>query len=619
MKKMSLKKYILLTAISILSGLAACDGDFLERQPKTSITAGNFFKTPDDLKTYVNGLYDDANLMSPGVVTDVESDNTTTGSLTWEAFTMLWGTLSAANVSNDTWNAKKWGSLRAVNFMLQNLQEVNGSDTEIQHYIGIARYMRAYFYIHLVNRFSDVPWISKALETDDPDLFKPADPRAWVVDSILADLEFAVEHIGADLGNRTGINRYCALALLSRFCLYEGTFRKYHPELNLASTADRFLQRTISASEAIINSGVFEITGSDTEELRNGIYGSEAYRQLCRSRTLSLADNKEIIQWVDYSRTLDRAIESTEIYVGLSRSLMETFLMKNGEPFTEQPGYDRKTYAEVFTNRDPRLAEVFIYPGCISVLNHTYYYPAPTWGGYLQLKFREIVLEQQRSWGKYAAIPLYRYAEILLNYAEAKAELGTLTQQDLDLSVTKIRNRVAMPPLSLAAANSRIDPVLEKQYPYVTGANKGVLLELRRERRVELACEGLRGWDLNRWYAGKRMGEHQQGIYVPGFGAYDITDDGLEDIAILERPGMEDPIANLPDEVKEVVRTRLYYLYEANGNPSTCYLENGDSGHVMITADKTLGKEFKEPQYYYRPIPQTQTILNPQLKQPYGW
>jgi hypothetical protein len=203
-----------------------------------------------------------------------------------------------------------------------------------------------------------------------------------------------------------------------------------------------------------------------------------------------------------------------------------------------------------------------------------------------------------------------RYAEALLNYAEAKAELGTLTQTDLDRTITLLRNRVEMPPLNMSTANASIDPILEAQYPNVSGANKGIILELRRERRVELACEGLRQWDLHRWYAGRLFGERQQGIYIPGLGAYDVNGDGVDDVALLERVG---------DEASYPAGLSFYYLYDENGNQNMLYLENGTSGHVMITQDVTWGKEFKEPQYYYRPIPIGETVLNPNLTQPFGW
>jgi hypothetical protein len=608
-----MKKIIYLIAVAgVTCGLASCSDDFLERVPQTNITGSGFFKTPDDLKTYVNGLYSDGTLWPGGSYDDFESDNVTLYGMSSQTWTMIRGTLSEETATG--WGS--WGSLRSVNFMLYNSGNVSGSSEEIRNYIGIARYMRAYLYMNLVATYSDVPWSSKPMETDDPDLYKPADPRALVVDSIMADLEYAVANISAGMGNKTRIHKYAALALLARFSLQEGTWRKYHPELNLASTADRFLQRAVSACEEIISSGQFEITGSGVQELENGILASEAYRALFQSQDLS--GNREIIQWYDYNKTFNRQVGVGRVRgldFGMSRSFIESYLMKDGTPFTATAGYATKTFTEIFTGRDPRMAETVAWPGYADPFP---YYPRPVVGGYAQIKFYARNPDWRASSdGAWEAILIYRYAEILLILAEAKAELGSITQTDLDMSVNQLRSRVGMPAMSLEAANGAVDPILAGQYPNVGGANKGVILEIRRERRIELACEGHRLRDLNRWYAGKLFGTLQQGIYIPALGAYDVTGDGIEDVAILQSPGETGPVSSLPDEVRESLQ--LYYLKDANGNDNEIYLENGTSGHIMMTADRLLGRVFEEPKFYYRPIPQRQIVLNPNLKQPFGW
>jgi hypothetical protein len=607
MKRISI--YII-TLIGVAALFTACSEDFLDRVPETDITGSGFFKTVSDVEIYVNKLYD---IAKPNYENnDATSDNVTTNTYGNEAWNMLHGVLNRENVEPGTWDVDKWAPLRAINYLLENLQDVSGSEADLQHFTGIARFFRAWFYIGMVNRYSDVPWIDRALSSDDPDVYGAADPRTLVVDNILADLEFASANIRTTQGNRTRINRYTALAVLSRFCLYEGTFRRYHPELNLASTAEPFLQRAATAAEEIMNSEQFEITGQGVLDMGNDMYRAPGYQELFHS--MDLSGNREIILWIDHTLNgagvLNHVLETT---FSLSRSLMESFLMKDGSRFTAQPGYETKTFVEVFKNRDPRLAQVFAYPGFTYYIGP--YYPRPSLGGYGQLKFFPIYQQQERGGGVYlAALMVFRYGEVLLNYAEAKAELGTLTQNDLDRSITLLRNRVEMPRLDMAAANASVDPVLEAQYPGVSGANKGVLLEIRRERRVELACEGLRLWDLNRWYAGRLFGERQQGIYIPALGAYDVTGDGVNDVVLLDRVG--DEAAYSAEEREKLL---FYYLHDENGNENLIYLENGTSGHLMPTMDNIYGKEFKEPQYYYRPIPIGETVLNPNLKQPFGW
>jgi hypothetical protein len=290
--------------------------------------------------------------------------------------------------------------------------------------------------------------------------------------------------------------------------------------------------------------------------------------------------------------------------------MIETYLMKDGTPFTSTAGYETKTFAEIFKNRDPRMAETVSFPGFTAVgANNS----MPTGGGYDQIKFypRDATW-QQRGGGTWEAIVVYRYAEILLNYAEAKAELGTLTQADIDRTVTAIRSRVNMPALSMAAANAAPDAFLAGHHPNVSGANKGVILEIRRERRIELACEGLRLKDIYRWANGELQAVHQQGIYIDKLGAYDVTGDDIPDVAILATADDESPIAHLPDEIKESL-TKI-----AVDGSKGITLEYGTYGHVLLDGDKNR-VPWENPKFYYRPIPQTQITLNPNLKQPFGW
>ncbi|MNK68006.1 SusD family protein [compost metagenome] len=205
-----------------------------------------------------------------------------------------------------------------------------------------------------------------------------------------------------------------------------------------------------------------------------------------------------------------------------------------------------------------------------------------------------------------------RYAEVLLINAEAKAELGTLTQADLDVTVNVLRRRVGVPALQLATANTQVDPVLAARYPNAQGANKGALLEIRRERRVELACEGFRFNDVLRWKTGDLLAVAPHGIYVPALGAMDITGDGNPDIAILENEKATGPIDQLP----EAVKTKLVKYYLDGG---AFYLSNGTSGYIMMTVDQKNKRSFIAPKYYYKPIPLGQITLNPNLKQVFGW
>jgi hypothetical protein len=421
----------------------------------------------------------------------------------------------------------------------------------------------------------------------------------------MKDLEFAVANVLPARTDNSYLTKWSALTLLSRISLHEGTFRKYHTELNLQSTAQTFLERAVSASQEIMSNGGFSIAGSSVTD----------YRALFASNNLST--NKEIIFLQKNSRDLGVANNTHTVLDwqwALSASLANEFLMKDGTPFTSKTNYDKKNFTEIFQDRDPRLAETVMPPGFSNNAAGTPYITRPDFGGLLQIKFYPRDPALRGGWElNYTDLPIMRYAEVLLINAEAKAELGTLTQADIDATINKIRNRVGMPALNLATANATPDSYLAKQYPTVSGTNKGVLLEIRRERRVELACEGFRFDDLYRWKAGSLLAQAPSGIYIPALGGVDVTGDGVADIAILKK-GDDSPIANLPTAVKEKIAK--FYI-----NEGTFYLSNETSGKIMFLDDKApqRPRSFDEAKYYYFPIPIEQIVLNPKLEQPTGW
>lgn len=597
----NLRLYI--SFIILGSAAASCNKDYLERLPQTNIVPDAFFNSPKDLETYTNGFYGKDYYATD----DINSDNISCYSGGGEIDVLVQNGINPTTVSG--W--KDWGDLRSFNFMLDNVGKTTGDQAAINHFVGIARFFRARFYMDKVARYSDVPWYSHAMSNIDSSLYKPRDPRTLVVDSIMADLQYAVDNIKPDQGNNTRVTRWTALALMARFGLFEGTFRKYHDELNLQATANVYLQKSAWACEQLMSGGMFKIFNTGK--------GAADYRALfCSS---SLSGNPEMIQWVDFQQSLGHG-NNTHAVLGwmwsLSQSLVYSYLMKDGTAFTSVPGYDKQNYVTIFNNRDPRLAETVAYPAFAPNNDKSLYIAKPNLGAYDQLKFYPRDPAQRQGWyANYTALPLFRYAEVLLNYAEAKAELGTLTQSDIDNTINVLRDRVQMPHLNMGTANATPDPVQAAAYANVSGANKGVILEIRRERRVETACEGLRFNDLNRWKAGMRFQDSQQGMYVAGLGAIDMTGDGIADIAILASPADTAVLAGLPADVKANVSR--FYLKDKDGKDNNFYLENGTSGHIMFTRDRDGKRVFIEPKYYYRPIPLSQTVLNPNLKQIFGW
>ena len=574
----------------------------MDRYPQTSIAPEEFFKTEQDLQLYVNGL-----LSLPGTFeyqSDQSSDNlATTGAV--EIKSILTGSPSSQNVIVG-WN---WGRLRNINYFLENSRKANASLEVIQHYEGIARYYRAIFYSSMVKRYSDVPWYEQLLSPTDEELYKGRDSRETVVDGIMEDLAFANEHVNADVATGTPGN-WAVKVFYARFALYEGTFRKYHDELGLQITADTFLQKASEIAKTIMDSGKFSIynTGNPDND----------YKTLFNSQDLT--GNSEVILFNAYDINKDR---SSNVNTGVfgtyeqspARDLVQSYLMADGSKFTDKPDYDKFSYVEEFKDRDPRLYQTLVYPGWVRVPESSPYIPIlnRNFSGYYQHKGYSNTTDNIELGS--LDFPVYRYAEVLLTYAEAMAELGTLTQADLDASVNLLRNRVGMPALMLNEANTQPDPVMMSKYPKVSGPMAGVLLEIRRERRVEFAVEGYRFDDLMRYGAGKLLENIPEGMYFSGLGKFDLTGDGIPDIFLVDKS--TDIPEDKDKEVNELGKLLIYYKTGTIDDNVTVYLENGENGGTMVT--EVSPRNFIEPKYYYRPIPVQQVALNPNLEQIFGW
>lgn len=588
--------HTLLACIVLLA--ASCKKGFMDRYPQTSVPPELFFKSEEDLALYINGL-----LTIPGresYLSDQDTDDkATTGAV--EIKSIMTGNPSSQNITSG-WS---WSRLRNINYFLDNYTKAEVSDEVKNHYAGLARYYRALFYIDKVKRFSDVPWYSRALNpSDTTDLYKPRDSRAMVMDSVMADLAFAAANVKEEVPSGTP-NVWVMKLVQARIALYEGTYRKYHDELGLESSADGFLQLATQVSEEIINSGNFSLSGS---------YGA-------LFTSASLAGNPEVLLPSIYDLDLKRGGGNGNILdyeMSPSHDLVQTYLMEDGSRFTTQAGYQTFGFVKEFENRDPRLYSTLFYPGFILASNDPN--PKPyiqrlnkNFTGYHQLK--GYINSTDNKTIADVDFPAYRYAEVLLTFAEAKAELETLTQSDLDESVNLLRARVDMPALDMAWANSNPDPVLATKYPAVSGANQGVILEIRREKRVEFAMEGYRFDDLMRWGAGKELEKIPEGMYFSGLGNFDLTGDGIADIKLVDKG------ATIPNEDQKETNSLgeklVYYKAGSFGEDVTVYLKNGNAGGTTVT--EVTPRQFIDPKYYYRPIPFNQVTLNPALEQQFGW
>jgi len=594
-KEMKNYIYICLSLIVITS----CKKEFLDRYPQTAISPQLYFKTESDLNLYVNGM-----LSKRGTSIYVNSDEqstddyATTGNVRMK--NMLLGNISAENTPS-FWG---WSALRNINYFLDNYASANASAEIKNHYAGLARYYRALFYMDKVKVYSNVPWYSHAIDaSDSASLYKASDPRTLIIDSIFKDLDFAANNVRESVPAGTP-GLWAVKTMYARLALHEGTYRKYHPELNLQGTANRFLELAKNQANEVMASGKFSLT--------------PVYGDLFTSQDLN--PNKEVILNTIYDVAKQtgsdiNSVVSANYEQSPSRDLVQEYLMADGSRFTSIPNYQQKQYVDEFKNRDPRMYVAFMAPGFIRLPATTPLVALLSAGftGYYQKKGYQNSVDPNVRGG--ADVPELRYAEVLLTYAEASAELGNLTQADVDKSVNLLRTRAGMPALDMAAANANPDPVLASKFPDVTGANKGVLLEIRREKRVEFAFEGRRYDDLMRWHAGKVFEKYPQGMYFPGLGQYDMTGDNVADIILVSRSATIPPV---DQRIKNALGvTLVYYRIGTFGQSGSIPLENGETGGAIVTG--VAPRTFIAPKYYYFPIPVSQTTQNPKLQQPYGW
>ncbi len=509
-----MKKLLYIISIVFMLPLVSCDEDFLDKTPLDDITEPEFWKTANDLELYANSFYQNLpGWAGVGTGYSANPDNNTDISLYTSASTRLSGNSSVPSAATTSiWG---WSYVRKANYFLSNMDQVEGSESEVNHFKGEGYFFRAYYYVALLTKYGDLPIIDTYItDTDEEFLYASRDSRSDVVDFILGDLDMAISLLKSSSETSTGrLSSEVAQLYKARIALYEGTWEKYHAGTDFAGTgnASDYLQQAAIAAEAVMNSGSFSLH-NDYESIFN---------------QTDLSSNKEIMLWKQYDYLTYGKSYGNDSQVswpnrsGYTRFAARSYLCTDGQPISVSPLYKGDLLLDSLeVNRDPRLAATIMAPGDIISIDtdgDTTFFAAPTvLGGnnscvtaYEGQKYRNVYIDADlNSFTKDVAKIIFRYAEALLIYAEAKAELGTISQSDLDMSINLLRDRVGMPHLEMASIAS--DP----DWPDYGYTLTDVLYEIRRERSVELAGEGFRFDDLMRWRAHELfVGERPKGAY----------------------------------------------------------------------------------------------------------
>lgn len=511
--------------LSIAAALALASCDTLNKTPLAALSPDTFFETEAGMMAFSNQFY----AAFPTSELYIENcDNYIQMTLSDE--------MRGARVIPASGSGWSWGALRNVNTLLDNLGQCQDAQVR-EKYEALARFFRAYFYYNKVVRFGDVPWYDTQIgSADNAQLNRPRDSREFIMQHIVDDLEFAATHLSSERSVYT-VNRWTALALLSRACLFEGTFRKYHAIDGYEHNADWYLEKCAKASYEFITTSPYSIYSAGKKETN--------YLELFTTETIEGQDIAcEVILARNFNR--DYSVVHSSAYTtlvssmgrpGMTKKMVASYLCKDGSRFTDKAGWQTMVFADEVKDRDPRLSQSIRTPGYQRIGGETFLAPDLSCAitGYHPIKY-VTTSEKDAYNGSDIDLIIFRAAEVYLNYAEAKAELGTLTQDDLDLTIKKLRARVGMPALDLAAANANPDSFLCNKswggYQMVSGSNKGVILEIRRERGVELCQEGFRYNDILRWKEGKVFEQQHYGMYFPGAGEYDLDGNGTKDVCL---------------------------------------------------------------------------------------
>ena len=576
MKK--IKLYLLVLSVAFMFN--ACDDGFLDLYPIDSITGESFWKTTGDLELYLNTFYPSFFPAHSGWYTTFYAENNSDNLVPELINSRLNGTTTLP-ASGGAWD---WGTVRQINFFFENYSSAVGVGVDIDHFKGEAHFFKAAAYFNLLKAFGDLPWYDKVLGPNDEELYSPRNSRELVADSILSNLDKAIQLLKPmETAPQDRLNREIAMLFKSRVALFEGTWHKYHAGTDFGvagSDGSSYIRQAKDIAEQLINEGKYSISTGNP---------ATAYWSLFNQT--SLTGNPEVMMGRQMSANLGlthnvmRMLPWTGGQTGISLSLIESYLNTDG---TLADNVNYNTLTSVASGRDPRLAQTFLLPG--DVLTDA----DPTDGSAVRIFTRPFLdyagsdrnttgfmlykgispdPSQQKNMeniGLTASV-VFRYAEVLLNYAEACAELGEFDQDAANKSVNLLRRRIGMADMQLASLPSDPNNIL---------GVSDLIWEIRRERRVELAFEDFRFYDLMRWRA------HEL------FTGVDNTPKGMK-----------------------MADTDFGKDFSVSDWPSL----NSEGFIEPYQSIAPSGYGFNADRDYLQPLPLDQFVLNPGLKQNPGW
>jgi hypothetical protein len=593
-------KKIYLMALTAGLMFASCS-DFLDREPITDPSSSTYLSTPSQIENYINGLYTQLpSLAKFGMGVRGEEKNSD-NILSEKYDTRLNGETTLFDGALDWENGYKY--LRNVNYFFKNYrvdEKTLGENSDIQSFKGEAYFLRAYWHFFLLKKFGSIPYMDTLMDENATvdGLQIPAKPRNEVAKLILEDLNQAISLLyPRSKYSGLRINKEAAMVFAMNVALYEGTWEKYHANDDFAAETNEsayFLGEVVRIGDELFQMG---ITLNDNDE-------KTGFGSLFNSKDLS--DVNEVLFWKKYSDAegvfhalsglLAGGVVDQDAPAGLSQELVDNFLYLNGT-FINPSNADFKDFNKTFENRDNRLLQMVMHSGAkfrspekgakpmlVEVYTETNKDEVnPPYlagdgqsrnitGYHIRLGIDENYVEGNGE----TALPIIRYAEALLDYAEAKAELDACDASVLEKTIKPLRERAGV---------TYVTPMEDPNFSDFGYEISPELQEIRRERRSELSLQGFRLDDLMRWAAHKLI------VNKRGKGAY------LGKESVLYK--------SLSEEKRTIVDSRTLVNDEGWMDPLSQLLPNG--------------YQFKPNRDYLLPIPPTELSLNKQLHQNPNW
>lgn len=565
------------------ASLASCD-DFLNdnRFPLSDQMANAaYWNNPNNVQGQINYFYEDflgyGNGSSYGefyfnYLSDDQAQKTS------EPFVKQW-TFTSIPTSASAWN-DPYTEIRRANLIIEGVENSTIAQSDKDNFIAIARMMRGYQYYLLVRAYGDVPLVEKALDpVDHAELFGPRTARNTVMDYAIEDLTFASANI-ATAASKNAFSADLAKAIKTEVCLFEASYARYHQKDEARAT--KYYTEVVNTAEPLI--AKYPI-GDD-------------YHAVYNSFRAALSANPEIIFMKEYEPdvlmhcTVDYTSSSSPV-AGMTKDAFDAYLFRDGKPLAltgmnksdagkQYPrlGADGKqlkdendkplfnySILEPLSVRDGRLMAItdtaVYYDGLQYQRPNSMLMTSLT--GYGVNKFNNLAMPESYATTikNYTCAPIYWGAYVAMNFVEAKAELGTLSDPDLANTMNKLMSRASLPDVTVASMSSMNDPA----------NNMGVsslIWEVRRCRRCEFIFDkAIRYWDLVRW--------HQL----------------------------------------ELLDTQKHPNIGLGANVSAAPVEVANVGGYM-NAIGNSSRVFSEREYFY-PIPSGQIQLNDSLTQNPGW